>query len=257
MYTPNHKPVGRPTKKTKRTVDALLKVIATGAPYSICCAAVGINPDTFAHWKRTDAAFAEVIEQTAAKSALRLLSKIEAHAEDNFAAAAWILERRFPETFSRPEIQLGVQINSQTVNQTLVITTEIAGEIGSRVREVDAKIEKLLKDKRNGGNGSGVAPADPIISAMVLPSIIVMPPDPLPSHWWSQLVRGDNTREVERATAIRICRIISADVFGQLRSQNTPVEFAEGPILLRDVHARLESLCGADGWAALRKRGEA
>jgi hypothetical protein len=46
-------------------------------------------------------------------------------------------------------------------------------------------------------------------------------------------------------------------VFGRLRAQQTPISFEEStPILLRDVHQAIESLCGAPGWAALTKRGE-
>jgi hypothetical protein len=138
-----------------------------------------------------------------------------------------------------------------------VVSKTQAEATQARVEKADARIEELLKARRAGnGNGNG-APADPTSSAMVLPPI-VMPPEPVPSHWWAQLVRGDNTREVERTTAIKIVRQILSDVVGQLRSQNTPVEFAPGvPILLRDVHQALDAICGADCWSALRRRGEA
>jgi hypothetical protein len=134
-----------------------------------------------------------------------------------------------------------------------VISESQARESRRRVEQTDAKIDELLRTKQ-AGNGNG-APADPTSSAMVLPPI-VMPPEPSPA-WWGGLTSGSGEREVERATAIKIVRQIMADVFGQLRSQNTSVEFAPGaPILLRDVHSTLQALCGADGWAALRKRGE-
>jgi hypothetical protein len=255
------KPIGRPSKKTPELVNELLKLIATGAPYSICAASVGLHPDTLMDWKREDSEFATQVEKAAAKSALRLLGKIEKHGEDNFQSLAWILERRFPETFSRPEVQLNLiqQINnSQTVNQTLVVTAEMATQIQSRVERVDATIEKLFRARTAAQmspatrtNGDDIREVE---TSLVL-GMIVMPVGIPSAAWWGQLVRGDNMREVERATAIKIVRQILTDVFGQLRSQNTPVEFAPGaPILLRDVHARLESLCGACGWAALTKR---
>ena len=71
--------------------------------------------------------------------------------------AAWFLERKYPTQFAKPEIQLAINTTNQTVNNTLIVTAEVAGTIASRVREVDAKIEKLLKDKR-GGNGNGHHP---------------------------------------------------------------------------------------------------
>jgi hypothetical protein len=115
-----------------------------------------------------------------------------------------------------------------------------------RGEKADAQIEQLLKAKRVG-NGSHAAIPEPSAGALV-PALIVVPPEPVPVSWWSQLTTGSGEREVERGTAIKICRTILSDVFGQLRSQNTSVEFAPGaPILLRDVHAGLESLCGARG----------
>jgi len=60
--------------------DAILKVIATGAPYMICCAARGLAYDSFMTWKREDLEFAARVEEASAKAALRLLSKIEKQA---------------------------------------------------------------------------------------------------------------------------------------------------------------------------------
>jgi hypothetical protein len=70
---------------------------------------------------------------------------------------AWFLERRYPTEFAKPEIQLAINTTNQTVNNTLIITAEVAHGISSRVKEVDAKIERLLKDKR-GSNGNGHLP---------------------------------------------------------------------------------------------------
>jgi hypothetical protein len=150
VYTPNNKPVGRPTKKTKQIVDALLKVIATGAPYTICCASVGINLDTFMHWKKVDQAFASQVEQVAAKSALRLLNKIEEHGNDNFAAAAWILERRFPADFSRPEVQLNlIQQNNVTENHlSITISGEELREIESTAQPVRESVRAMFERYR-------------------------------------------------------------------------------------------------------------
>ena len=67
---------------------------------------------------------------------------------------AWFLERRYPTEFSKPEVQLQINTTNQTVNNTLIVTAEVAHGISSRVKDVDAKIERLLKDKR-GHNGNG------------------------------------------------------------------------------------------------------
>ena len=75
-------------------------------------------------------------------------------AQQDWQRIAWFLERRYPERFSKPEIQLAINTTNQTVNNTLVVVAEVAKEIHGRVKEADAKIERLLKDKR-GHNGNG------------------------------------------------------------------------------------------------------
>jgi hypothetical protein len=263
-----NKPSGRPTKKTAQSVARILKIARDGLPLKFAAQAGNIDFDTLSQWRAKDPVFARALEQAQLESVEKRWKTIAKAAEDrvlangdvrpgDWKAVAWQLERSFPSEFSRPEIQLGVQINnSQTVNQTLVITAEMATQIQSRVERVDATIEKLFAARtaaQTGTNGDDIREVE---TSLVL-GVIVMPAGPVPSHWWGQLVRGDNTREVERATASKIVRQILSDVFGQLQSQNTPVEFAPGaPILLRDVHARLESLCGHHGWAALTKRAE-
>ncbi len=83
---------GRPTKRSKKLVTLLLDAISAGAPYSLACKAA--------------------VEQVAARGALKRLKKIEQHGEDNFAALSWMLERRYPEMFSKPEVQLNVGIQN-------------------------------------------------------------------------------------------------------------------------------------------------
>jgi hypothetical protein len=76
---------------------------------------------------------------------------------------AWFLERRYPTEFAKPEVQLQINNNTlnQTVNNTLIVTAEVAHGISSRVKEANMKVEKLLHDKRGSkqpvlnGNGKG------------------------------------------------------------------------------------------------------
>jgi hypothetical protein len=146
---------GRPSKKTDQTVAALMKAIATGAPYVICCRAVGVHLDTFMDWKNRDPEFAAKVEKVAAKAALRLLGKIEKQATNNFSACAWILERRFPELFSRPEVQLNlIQQNNATVNGlSITITPEEVRDIEAVMEPVRASVRHMFERyKPNHGN---------------------------------------------------------------------------------------------------------
>lgn len=77
------------------------------------------------------------------------------------AGICWMLERKYAGQFAKPEIQLQINNNTQNVHNTLVITAEDAREISGRVKEADAKITQLLKDKRgHNGNGNGYSKSD-------------------------------------------------------------------------------------------------
>jgi hypothetical protein len=159
-----------------------------------------------------------------------------------------------------PEDVAGTLVRTDCPRNAIVSESQEA-ENERRLREVDTKMAKLFaaKGKAKNGNGASAAPAPaPAPASAMVSAPITMPVGNPSPGWWSQLTTGSGEREVERATSIKIVRQILSDVFGQLRSQNTPVEFAEGSsILLRDVHAKLESLCGHHGWAALTKRAAA
>ena len=128
---------GRPSKKVEPIVTALLRAIETGLPYTLCCRLVGISYDSLMTWKREDPEFNQKVEAAAAKAAARLLATVERQARNNFAAAAWILERRFPELFSRPEVQLSV---SNTANHKRSLSLTISLEEAERIEAEAAPI---------------------------------------------------------------------------------------------------------------------
>ena len=149
---------GRPTKKTKKLVAQLVESIERGAPFNICCAAAGVDQTTFNDWRRSDPAFALQVEQALAKGALARLKKIEQHGDNDFRPLAWMLERQFPQEFSRPETQIavgvGVQAGSSTDGQSFeMLVVSDAQYLGlakapnyehhpdkARLRDVDAQV---------------------------------------------------------------------------------------------------------------------
>lgn len=60
---------------------------------------------------------------------------------------AWFLERRWPERFAKPEVQLGVNLVTNNVT-AITITAPQAEKIAKRIREVDAKVEAFLEKKK-------------------------------------------------------------------------------------------------------------
>jgi hypothetical protein len=145
---------GRPTKKVEPVVTALLRTIETGLPYTLCCRLVGISYDSFMTWKREDPAFNQEVEAAAAKAAARLLAKIERQARNNFAAAAWILERRFPELFSRPEVQLNLSNTTNHNAHVITISLEEAERIEAESAPIREAARQMLEEYQRNRNSS-------------------------------------------------------------------------------------------------------
>ena len=257
---------------TPAIVDALLKAVASGAPYVICCAAVGINADTFYDWKRRFPDFGERVEKAAATTALRMLKKIEAHGEENFTALSWILERRFPESFSRPEIQLGLTVNNQVTNNTLVITAEVAENLSRRNALINKDLDEISaayesKQKQLNGSSSEVIAKHRDASAIreveaesslvENNSCIELPaPAGRTRGWWSQLSAGDGQRGIARQAAEFVLREIVTGVSGGAKAGGLKAEWDETPTLA-DLWSAISEVCGEGGWPALVARGAA
>jgi hypothetical protein len=138
-----------------------------------------------------------------------------------------------------------------------VISESQARESRRRVEQTNAKIDALLKAKRRaGGVAQNGAMPEPMASSQMVLAPITMPADEPSQGWWSQLTSGSNTREIDKQTAIEVCRIILRDTLGGLVAQATPIDFDQSePITLRDLHAAIQELAGAKGWSVLLKKG--
>jgi len=109
---------GRRSKYTPETVDKLTQAIRLGATYRLACDYAGISDDTFARWRERYAGFAEAIKLAEGEGALKSLAVIERAAngvkgEDGeyilaptWQAAAWKLERRYPEMYGKQRMEL-------------------------------------------------------------------------------------------------------------------------------------------------------
>jgi hypothetical protein len=144
-------PTGRPkaiTKELEKTIAELFWLAFTDEQVAFF---TGINQKTIQRARLGSFCPAIKIAEIGREIAYR--KKIW-NAKGFWQGAAWFLERKYPTQFAKPEIQLAINTTHNTLNQTLVITAEVAGQIGHRVKEADAKITQLLKDKR-GHNGDG------------------------------------------------------------------------------------------------------
>jgi transposase len=122
------KKMGRPTKLTDEIQTLICNYIQAGNYIETAAAAAGINKKTLYEWlKRGKQAqsgiykeFSNAVEKALAISEIRELKTIKDHSAQYWQAAAWRLERRFPDRWGRKD-KLQADINSHQTNKEEVI----------------------------------------------------------------------------------------------------------------------------------------
>lgn len=106
--------VGRPTKLNEQVVQHVETVLRAGGYMETAAAVAGVSKQQFYEWLRRgdpdaeDAAdepyrrFRERVEQARADGEARNVTVIARAAVTNWQAAAWLLERQYPERWGRP-----------------------------------------------------------------------------------------------------------------------------------------------------------
>ena len=93
---------GRPTKYTPETAKKIVDAVRLGATYTLACQYAGIDVSTLENWRQKYSDFSLMIKEAEGAGAVGWLAKIEKAANDgNWTAAAWKLERRYPEMYGR------------------------------------------------------------------------------------------------------------------------------------------------------------
>jgi hypothetical protein len=100
--------MARPSKLTAEVADRICQAILAGATIETAAAHAGIGASTFYDWIKRGrdgdqhyAEFVDQLDQAVATSEVRDLAIIARAAEEHWQAAAWRLERRFPERYAR------------------------------------------------------------------------------------------------------------------------------------------------------------
>ena len=99
-------------------MDKLTQAIRLGATYRLACDYAGITEETFYQWRNAKPEFSEAIKLAEGEGALKSLAVIERAAngvkgEDGeyilaptWQAAAWKLERRYPDMYGKQRLEL-------------------------------------------------------------------------------------------------------------------------------------------------------
>jgi transposase len=110
--------MARPTKFTPETIKRLTDAIRMGATYSLACKYAGISYEIFNQWRNGSGypqgttaeekmQFVDAIQKAEGDAAVGWLTKIEKAAnEGHWQAAAWKMERRYPNEYGRTVQQI-------------------------------------------------------------------------------------------------------------------------------------------------------
>jgi hypothetical protein len=102
--------LSRTSKLTPERQAKVCQAIELGATYLHACNYAGISYETFRRWMRENVAFHDAVKESEGKATVGWLSKIEkAASEGNWTAAAWKLERRYPNDYGRRDGSRTVQ----------------------------------------------------------------------------------------------------------------------------------------------------
>ena len=91
---------GRPTVRTPEAERRIFDALRLGLPAEVAAAAAGISRTTFWDWIKEDRQFSDAVLKAASECQARCMLTIQKAAAEHWQAAAWTLERRWPQHYS-------------------------------------------------------------------------------------------------------------------------------------------------------------
>ena len=154
--------MGRPRKDTEDTIAKLCDALRLGATYELACKYAGISAETLRQWKIQAEQHApgtaghqllERMEAAEGQAALRWLGQIEQAAmQGNWAAAAWKLERRYPDQYGRYVVQHEGKVSVTHQPEWIALRSAILVALAP-YPEVRAQLAEVLSDGHSNGTG--------------------------------------------------------------------------------------------------------
>ena len=104
--------MGRPTKISKAVTDRVIEAIKSGATYELAAQYAGISYSTFNNWMlkgeeghKDFLQFLQQVKEAEGKAAITWLQMIDTAAAESWQAAAWKLERRYPQSYGKQVVE--------------------------------------------------------------------------------------------------------------------------------------------------------
>ena len=121
---------GRPSKLTPARCKRILEALRAGNTRRASACAGGVDPSTFCNWQNRAIAdgegpyfdFFKQVKEAEAEAERDALSTIRSAAVDSWQAAAWYLERRYPQDYGRK------MRHELTTDAPLEVVVEIGGQ---------------------------------------------------------------------------------------------------------------------------------
>jgi hypothetical protein len=127
------------SKYTADRIKRLLDAVEMGATITHACGYAGIKTATFYRWLEDKPDFREQVDNAEGKATVKWLLKIEQAANNGqWQAAAWKLERRFPNIYGRRVVE-------QNVNVDYVVDLSGTNENNSQALESDNSPKQILE----------------------------------------------------------------------------------------------------------------
>lgn len=118
MVTPRVKPedrkvMGRPRLITDEMRDKIVLTVQLGFPPARAAQAHGISKQTLHQHAKDHPDFLDRMKTAEAAAELNVYSRVIKHSATQWTAAAWILERRWPETYAKRDDKVIVNNNNE------------------------------------------------------------------------------------------------------------------------------------------------
>ena len=127
--TESKKKVGRPrSTMTDENIEAVLRAVRMGLHPDRAAEAAGVAPSTMRMHKKRNPQFVTALKEAAAEAEKSYLGRIIQHSENQWTAAAWILERRWPERWrKRDESDVKVKVKQRQTGPAAPQGEDLAG----------------------------------------------------------------------------------------------------------------------------------
>lgn len=130
--------LGRPTKYSRRIVSALCEAVELGCNLTEAAGIAGINVDTLRRWRDEKPELQPALDAAEARGIQKRLKTISDAAENSPKWAAWILEHRWPDRWSRANRgQVEVHVNGDQ-SQVRVVDKELCDQISESWKQFEA-----------------------------------------------------------------------------------------------------------------------